>query len=98
MTVGQLFALAKRHGYELVVNEDGNPKLKPLGPEARLPGKVKYVFQINRPIVVDWFRRNHRPEWEKCRFCLATIHESLTPDDAEAICWTKRRCPYRSPI
>jgi hypothetical protein len=103
MTGPQLHALAAKHGFEIVIREGGQPTLRPIREGAILPGPVKYTFQKYRQVILYWNRRQNRPEWEKCRVCLRTVHKDFEPlevDNDECLVgfWSLNpRCPYRPP-
>lgn len=90
----ELAALAARHGFEIACREDGNPVLKPLREDAVLPGRVKYTFQCNRQVVVEWYRRTHRTADEKCRKCLAIV-TPVWEGQCESVLCPEVLCPYK---
>ncbi len=97
MTVPELVALAERHGYVLAMDEDGVPLLKKNLEDALLPGPVKYVFQQNRQKIVNWFRRERREEWTKCKLCLAMIHTDHPMWESPDPFWCEKgKCPLKA--
>jgi hypothetical protein len=94
MTAPELIALAEKHGFEIEVKDDGNPVLKKLRDDAVLPGRVLYQMKLHRQVIVNWYRRQYRPEWEKCRVCLAEVHRTFDPNECDALCFDSR-CPYK---
>jgi hypothetical protein len=102
MTYPQLVALAEKHGFEIGIRGD-QPTLKPIREGAVLPGPVRHTIQKYRQVILYWIRRQNRPEWEKCRVCLRTVHKDFEPlevDNDECLVgyWSLNpRCPYRPP-
>jgi hypothetical protein len=97
MTVKELFALAAKHGYEVEMEVDGRPTLKKVRDDANLPGPVKHTFQQNRQLIVNWFRRERREEWTKCKLCLVMIHTDHPMWESTHPIWCEKgKCPLKA--
>ncbi len=106
MTRNQLHGIAARHGFQIAVDDEGNPKLRPVRDGARLPDRVLWLFKAHRFLFVESKAPEQgEKEFDTCTVCKALVNLEhapvFNPDMSMEMfgCWKRQTrstpgCPY----
>lgn len=99
-----LFTQLRARGIAIVY--EGDDKLKLTGNTKDADAKVMAALKAFRPHILARLKAEAeqpkpapvclRPEWETCRVCRSNVSRLMTESDADTLCYSEPRCPYRS--